>query len=265
MQSSNPKLMALVSGANSIAWRSDMLGNKHFTLAIAGAVTLHLLAIGVWHLVPRSTVLDIPVRALNIKLGDDEILTSEDIAAAAPDGANNSAVEDMITTTMAQKARSDIAVSSIDKAMKDIKAVSASEKNKKAEPEPPVPQAAAKQFVRNAPVPASNGIKDGNSKSPSAELISRYEQLISLWVQKFKIYPDEARDAGMEGETVVRVRIDRRGTIRYYALERSTGHGELDRAAIAMIRRANPVPAVPNDYPEGDLLEFLIPVNFRLH
>ena len=28
--------------------------------------------------------------------------------------------------------------------------------------------------------------------------------------------------------------------------------------------RANPVPAVPNDYPRGDLMEFLIPVSFHL-
>jgi len=28
------------------------------------------------------------------------------------------------------------------------------------------------------------------------------------------------------------------------------------------VRRANPVPAVPADYPAGNLIEFLFPVNF---
>ncbi len=93
-------------------------------------------------------------------------------------------------------------------------------------------------------------------------MVSHYEQLISLWIQKFKIYPAEARSQGMQGETVVRIRIDRQGNIRYYVLEHSTGYQVLDRAAIDMIRRANPVPAVPADYPKGDLMEFLIPVGF---
>jgi len=95
-------------------------------------------------------------------------------------------------------------------------------------------------------------------------MVSRYEQLISLWIQKFKLYPADAKTQGLQGDTVVRIRIDRQGNIRYYILEHSTGIPSLDRAAIDMIRRANPVPAVPNDYPSGDLIEFLIPVNFSL-
>jgi hypothetical protein len=30
-----------------------------------------------------------------------------------------------------------------------------------------------------------------------------------------------------------------------------------------MIRRANPVPAIPADYPAGNLIEFLIPITFE--
>ena len=63
---------------------------------------------------------------------------------------------------------------------------------------------------------------------------------------------------------MVRIRIDRHGNIHYYELEHSTGYEMLDKAAIDMIRRANPVPAVPSDYPQGELLEFLIPVNYQL-
>ncbi|MBY0406569.1 MAG: energy transducer TonB, partial [Rickettsiales bacterium] len=122
---------------------------------------------------------------------------------------------------------------------------------------------AAKQFVRTSNAQAK-GSSRANSTAKEAELMSRYEQLISLWIEKFKQYPMEARMQGLQGETVVRIRIDRKGNIRYYILENSTGHQELDRAAIEMVRRANPVPAVPNDYPRGDLIEFLIPVNFHL-
>jgi protein TonB len=131
----------------------------------------------------------------------------------------------------------------------------------------PVMPVQAHQFVRDdaAQAAASNVTEAsaGNS-AHDAEMVAHYEQLISQWIQKFKIYPDDARTQGTQGETVVRVRIDRHGNIRYYALEYSTGSPLLDHAAIDMIRRANPVPAVPTDYPQGEIMEFLIPVSFNL-
>ena len=93
------------------------------------------------------------------------------------------------------------------------------------------------------------------------EIRARYEQTLSAWIQQHRIYPASAR--GREGRVVVRVRIDREGYVRYYALEESAGTDALDRAAVDMIRRANPVPAIPADYPAGNLIEFLIPMTFE--
>ncbi len=90
---------------------------------------------------------------------------------------------------------------------------------------------------------------------------ARYEQEISLWIQHHKYYPVDA--GGREGRAVVRMRIDRAGNVRYYAIEQSAGMVELDAAALEMIRRANPVPVVPANYPAGNLVEFLIPITFK--
>lgn len=90
----------------------------------------------------------------------------------------------------------------------------------------------------------------------------RYEQQISSWIQQHKVYPAGAN--GAEGRVVARMRIDRSGYVRYYAIEQSSGNNVLDAAAIDMIRRANPVPAVPANYPAGSLIEFLIPITFRV-
>lgn len=90
----------------------------------------------------------------------------------------------------------------------------------------------------------------------------RYEQQISSWIQQHKVYPSGAN--GAEGRVVARMRIDRAGYVRYYAIEQSSGNTTLDAAAIDMIRRANPVPAVPANYPAGSLIEFLIPITFRV-
>lgn len=62
---------------------------------------------------------------------------------------------------------------------------------------------------------------------------------------------------------MVRMCIDRGGNVRYYAIEQSSGLSIFDDAALDMIRRANPVPAVPVNYPASNLVEFLIPISFK--
>ena len=95
----------------------------------------------------------------------------------------------------------------------------------------------------------------------SPELIrQRYEQRISAWVAQHKLYPPSA--AGKEGRVVVRIRIDRLGYVRFFAIEQSSGVKALDDAAIDMVKRANPLPKPPANYPAGDLIEFLIPIGF---
>ncbi len=105
----------------------------------------------------------------------------------------------------------------------------------------------------------------GNESTQTAQTIEavrqRYEQEISAWIERHKIYPAAAD--GRQGRVIVRIRIDRSGVIRYYALEQSSGTTVIDEAAVDMVRRANPVPSVPANYPAGNLIEFLIPINFH--
>ncbi|MCI5050538.1 MAG: TonB family protein [Rickettsiales bacterium] len=96
------------------------------------------------------------------------------------------------------------------------------------------------------------------------EIRRRYEQTISQWIAKHKVYPAGALLLGQHGEVIIRLRIDRAGNVKYSSVERSSGYKLIDRAAIDMVRRANPVPAVPSNYPPGALLEFLIPARFDL-
>lgn len=95
----------------------------------------------------------------------------------------------------------------------------------------------------------------------SEEIRTRYEQQISGWVAKHRYYPAEA--GGRTGRVVVRVRIDRQGYVRYYGIGETSGYEVFDRAAIDMIRRANPMPSAPMNYPAGNLIEFLIPITFK--
>jgi len=255
--------LAFIRPPIASAGMREYLDNRYFLLTLMAAVLLHLSAIYAWHLLPGTQVVEIPISALNIKLGDGD--ETPDVQPA-----NKNDVEDVISK-MVQPQELDAhkpdtsaknpAAQALDKAMAvppESSALAQESAHKLA--------GIARQFVRANGTQANskNAAPAAGNSAKEAEMMSRYEQLISLWIEKFKLYPADARAQGMQGETVVRIRIDRQGNIRYYILERSTGFQPLDAAAIDMVKRANPVPAVPNDYPKGDLIEFLIPVNFHL-
>jgi protein TonB len=134
------------------------------------------------------------------------------------------------------------------------------------------PQSAASATGgKRVAIPAAPGSAGARVAEPRADertraiarVVERYEQLLSAWVQQHQRMPEYARKQGLSGSALVRIRIDRRGNILFNRLERRTGQAILDRAVMDMIARANPVPAVPAEYPAGSQFEFLIPVHFR--
>lgn len=244
----------------------EYLGYPHFMVTVILAVILHFMALFIWYISPHLKIVDIPVRVLNIRLGDSDVQQIQEDEVPPQPTADNSA---QVESTMAKLIRQPVTE-------KVVKKPAEPRVNKVNEPAVKTPSdtksvsdkiVTPKQFVRTMPVEnkdKNNGSVLGNSNDSRAEIKSRYEQTISLWIQKFKLYPESARAEEKQGSTVIRIRIDRRGNIRYSALEGSTGHEELDIAALNMLRRANPVPAVPDNYPEGELFEFLIPVKFQI-
>ena len=103
---------------------AEMLGSNHFAVAVAAAVALHMLALFIYHISPKTQVIDIPVRALNIKLSEDDLLTEEEIKLATPTNSNYSQVENTITRLVrsqeAEAAREKSVVKSIDKAFDNV-------------------------------------------------------------------------------------------------------------------------------------------------
>jgi TonB family protein len=108
-----------------------------------------------------------------------------------------------------------------------------------------------------------NGGEGGNDASVRA-VISRYEQLLSGWIDRHKIYPADALRQGLQGRVVVRLRVTRTGSVVMKSIERSSGHRALDQAVLETVTRSAPMPAVPSEYPGGEQLEFLIPISFTV-
>ncbi len=248
---------------------SFYLGGRHFSCAVGVAVVAHLCAFLAWSITPKDMIMDVPVRVLNIKLGG-----GEDNSSA---GADTKKTRMTINNATAEKHQEHL-VRNPPQARK-IPATSPP----KERPAQEVTQStatplnsleqSARQFVRARSLSAENaaalspasgdGSVFGTNSASNADMLKRYEQMISFWIQRYKVYPQEARRQNMHGRGVIRIRINRQGTIVYRIIEQRTGYDMLDKAMLEMVQRANPVPPVPANYPRsGELLEFLVPVSY---
>lgn len=109
-----------------------------------------------------------------------------------------------------------------------------------------------------APAPA----KPAPPADPKAQARkATYFGQILAWLDRHKRYPRDARRNRMEGVSELFISIDRSGRVREYRLVSGSGHEMLDEASLAMVRRADPLPAMPREVP-GDGMEFVVPVEF---
>lgn len=76
-------------------------------------------------------------------------------------------------------------------------------------------------------------------------------------------YPASARVRGIEGETVLRVLVAADGQVRSVSVAASSGHRELDQAALAAVRTWRFQPAIEQGRTVAAWVQ--VPVVFRLH
>ena len=125
-------------------------------------------------------------------------------------------------------------------------------------PEPMSPPRTGARPVLPAPVrpPALAG-----ARTRTADAMLELE--VHDWLRRHQHYPRAARRAGLEGTAHVRFVIDRSGTLRERELVASSGHAVLDRAALDLLERAAPYPALPRRV-TVEAIELTLPVEYRL-
>lgn len=99
----------------------------------------------------------------------------------------------------------------------------------------------------------------GGSPGAPPDYISR----LRAWLDRHKEYPRPARMRREEGTAYLYFVIARDGRVLQFDLRKSSGFGSLDRATIDMIKRASPVPEIPESMSVAKL-ELVIPVQFQL-
>lgn len=92
---------------------------------------------------------------------------------------------------------------------------------------------------------------------------STWKSRLLAHLERFKRYPEMARSRHEEGVSLLSFTLDRGGRVLSFFVARSSGSDELDGAAQAMIERASPVPAIPDDV-SGQTVQLVVPVRFTV-
>ncbi len=97
----------------------------------------------------------------------------------------------------------------------------------------------------------------------AAAALPSYRQMLAAHLQRFKQYPAAAKAAGEQGVALLSFTVSRSGRVLSSRLARSSGHAALDAETLAMIRRAEPLPAFPPEIKQGSMA-FVVPISFAV-
>ena len=121
---------------------------------------------------------------------------------------------------------------------------------------PPPPAAAAPATPVAPPVAAAPA-------EPAPQVKATYESLLLAHLERYKHYPVVAQRRREQGTAALRFTMDRGGHVLAYKLERSSGYNTLDDEVLGMIKRADPLPPIPPEFPAAQL-ELVVPIRFFL-
>lgn len=122
------------------------------------------------------------------------------------------------------------------------------EPEKPAPPSPPSPPPVA------APPPAA---------LPPSKATQTWQGLVLVQLERFKRYPSDAQFHRQQGVVWLRFTMSRDGKVLSAAIDKGSGYDTLDAEALALVKRAQPLPKPPLEV-AGDRLELVAPVEFFL-
>ena len=101
-------------------------------------------------------------------------------------------------------------------------------------------------------------------KADGKAALRAYARGVHTSMESHKRYPIAARRLGLEGDVVVKIKIDRVGKlIGAPTVAKSCGHEVLDKEAVRMVQQAAPFQPLPSAF-DKDTATIKLPVRFRL-
>lgn len=123
---------------------------------------------------------------------------------------------------------------------------------KAASPSPTVAATVGGSPDSGAPASATVALTDASS--------TEYQRVLRDHIRTYQYYPDEGRAEGLRGVVAIGFVVRRDGKVIQVWVETSSGHPILDRAALAIVQRAEPLPGIPEVLP--DSMSVILPVSF---
>ncbi len=113
------------------------------------------------------------------------------------------------------------------------------------------------------PNPENIGQADAVSDAANQGVRAEYAARIQSLLAHHRRYPREARLRGQQGRARLFFVIDRHGRVVESRIEQSSGHALLDREVLAMVKRAQPLPPIPEPLFASNL-DLIVPIEFSL-
>jgi protein TonB len=125
----------------------------------------------------------------------------------------------------------------------------------------PEPKPKPPEKVEEARPPAPMTAERVKGGAPRIE--PSWQSTLVRRLQQYKRYPNEARARDEQGVVLLAFSLDRNGRVLAHKIARSSGYPDLDAEVMAMIKRAEPLPAFPPSMPQAQL-DLTVPIRFSL-
>jgi len=97
--------------------------------------------------------------------------------------------------------------------------------------------------------------------SRDANAVPNWKSLLVATLERNKRYPEEAESRGERGTAELAFNVDRHGRVHHARIMHSSGSGLLDRATLAMLERAAPLPPPPPEI-AGAEIPIVVPIRY---
>jgi protein TonB len=126
--------------------------------------------------------------------------------------------------------------------------------------EKPVEDKPVQQPAEAAPVPTAPQNAPTPAARAAAPAIASWQRRLIAQLERYKRYPPQAH--GKLGEARLAFSIDRQGRVVTSRIVHSSGSDALDDEALALVKRAEPLPPPPAGVPD-DQLSFVVPIRYH--
>jgi periplasmic protein TonB len=131
----------------------------------------------------------------------------------------------------------------------------------RADRKPPAPQTTASPRSKHRTAPVARAPSPGSTASRAA--ISNWRHLVVARLQRAKRYPSSAESRREQGVVTLSFTVNRNGRVLGRRIVRSSGHSSLDGEVLAMVARAQPLPAFPAAMTQSQI-HLTVPIRFSL-